>query len=483
MAFTAYIFQEDFDSLTTREFSHASQLQKGGSLFGLWTGDGNPVVRFAMSNSASEFDRNEMGRDLYDTFKICYIGEWRPVQAHVGNDFSEMISRGEINQRPDAPARFLVLNVSRAAIVPLLFDHQTPKGVGNLERLSGKNPFNKTGLFERLEPTRNYNPPRYPDQSAAARQPTWPQARQAPKRQEAITRQVHWYSGDEGNGKLKKVLEAFKEIALQGKVDMTRDTITQDISLSFTDDRRWRKWEVKFPATFPFGGAVLIESPGTPRCKEHRQGGSRLASTVVNKMVGIIKNRTTIDVSRTDIDPFPFESQFPKGRENFERHPGENLNKRDVFGPTQSKTNYNYPQRYSPQSGDEMHRHDQDSSQSVPQYQKAITTNTQWYSSDEGNTILQKGLEDFNKIARGGHVEMSRDSRNQDISMSFTDIYHQREWEVKFPSSFPFNGAVLIEKPGPRTSSPAEYKQGPSEKASTAVTKMIATIKSRNSLY
>ncbi|KAL9971588.1 hypothetical protein ACROYT_G017768 [Oculina patagonica] len=297
MVFTAYIFQEDFDRLTKRELSHASQSQKGGSLFGQWTSTGNPVVHFAMSFSASKFNRDQMGKDLYDAFKICYIGEWRPVHSHGGNDSHEMNARGNL-WGPGAPARFLVLDVSRASIVPFLFDRQTPKGTGNLERLPGENPFNK----------------------------------------------------------------------------------------------------------------------------------------------------------------------------------------RDVFRPSQSTVNYNNPQRYGQQSGAVVHRQVAGPSR-APQYQEAVTTKPQWYASDEGSKKLQKVHDDFKKIARGGHVEMSRDSRSQDISMSFTDIHNQREWEVKFPPSFPYGGAVLIEKPGPRTSSPAEYKQGPSEKASTAVTKMIATIKSRTALY
>ncbi len=294
MASAVYIFNDDYVRLTTQEFSHASHLQKGGSLFGQWTSTGNPVVHFAMPYSASEFDRNKMGRDLYDAFKICYIGEWRPVRS----DSREIISRREITKHEDAPARFLVLNVSKAAIVPFLFDHHTPKRIENLERLPGENPFNK----------------------------------------------------------------------------------------------------------------------------------------------------------------------------------------RDVFRPTQSTTNYNNPQRYGQQSGAVVHR--QAGPSQAPQYQEAITTKPQWYASDKGSEKLQKVLDDFKKIARWGHVEMSRDSRSQDISMSFTDIYHQREWEVKFPPSFPsVDGAVLIEKPGPRNSSLTEYRQGPSEKASTAVAKMVATIKSRTALY
>ena len=287
MAFTAYIFQEDFIRLTTREVIHTSQSQKGGSLFGQWTSTGNPVIHFAVSYSASDLDRHKMGKDLYDCFRICYIGEWRPVATRQVGD--EMKARWEL-RRADAPARFLVLDVSRADITPFLFESQVPKGKGTLEKLSGKNPFNKTGLFERQEPTRNYNPQRHTDQSAAAAQ-SWAPARPLPQvqPQEANTRSLQWYSSDEGNEKLKKVLENFREIALYGKVDMSRDTTSQDISLSFTDNRYRRMWEVKFPAMFPNIGALLIENPGMSTQRSQRQASSDKASKAVKNIISCIQ--------------------------------------------------------------------------------------------------------------------------------------------------------------------------------------------------
>ena len=284
---TAYIFEEDFSRLTTREVLHAyvGQQLKGGSLFGQWTSTGNPVVHFAMPFSATQSERDQMGYDLYDKFRICYIGEWRPLRAHGGNDCHEMTARG-------APTRFLVLDVSKEGIVPFLFDNQASKGKGYLERLPGKNPFNKNGLFERSVPEGNYNPQRYryPVQSAAAGQSGYPPARSAaPQPQEAVTNDVQWYSSDEGNEKLKKVLQDFTEIAFGGKVDMSRDTATQNISLSFTDSRCRKKWEVQFPAMFPTVGALLIENPGTPYKRPIRLAPNDKASKAVKNIISLIR--------------------------------------------------------------------------------------------------------------------------------------------------------------------------------------------------
>ena len=283
---TAYIFEEDFVRLTTQEFLHASRQQRGGSLFGQWTSTGNPVIHRAMFFSASQSERDKMGKDLYDMFRICHIGEWRPAPSHGGNDYHEMNARGDL-WRTGFPARFLVLDVSRGDIVPFLFEGQTPKGRGRLERLPGKNPFNQTELLERRpEPARN--PPRV--QPTYVGQSTWASAQPAASQtQEAVTSGVQWYSSDEGNEKLKKVHQEFKEIAFGGKVDMSRDTATQNISLSFTDSRCRKKWEVQFPARFPTVGALLIENPGTRFKREERQGTNDKASKAVKNIISRIR--------------------------------------------------------------------------------------------------------------------------------------------------------------------------------------------------
>ena len=109
-------------------------------------------------------------------------------------------------------------------------------------------------------------------------------APQAAQFQKAITTDTQWCSGDEGNKKLQSVLEGVKEIALGG-VDMSRDSRSQDISLSFVDRYRRTKWEIRFPAKFSVVGGLLIENPGTGQGKKQRRRSSEKANKAVKNMV------------------------------------------------------------------------------------------------------------------------------------------------------------------------------------------------------
>jgi len=291
MAFTAYIFQEDFDRLTTQELPHASRQQRGGSLFGQWTSTGNPVIHRALSFSHSQGDRDVVAKSLYEGFRVCPIGEWRPVQAQT-HGMQEREARERLIRGREPPTRFLVLDVSTTEIVPFLLNRQTAQHErGWLEKLPGKNPFNKRESFEEPVPRRDFDYPvvRYP-----AGQPNLPhQATRAAHFQEAITADVQWYSGERGNEKLQKVVEEVKEIAL-GNVDMSRDTKTQDITLSFRDKRREKQWEIRFPSRFPGVGALLIENPGTRQEKPQRQASSDKASKAVKNMISCIQKSSFI---------------------------------------------------------------------------------------------------------------------------------------------------------------------------------------------
>ena len=294
MAFTAYIFQEDYDRLKTRELLHAIQQQKGGSLFGQWTSTGNPVIHRALPFGRSQSERDVVARDLHEGFRVCHIGEWRPVDSSTpdtqAREARERLARGG----EPTLARFLVLDVSRTEIVPFLVNRQTGRHEnGNLEKLPGKNPFNKRESFEEPVPRRDYGYDNPVVRYYPAGQPNVPhQAPRAPQFQHAFTSGAQWYSGDEGNTKLQKVVANLQEIALGRDVAMSRDTATQDISLSFTDNRRRKKWEIKFPPDFPRVGALVIENPGARHQNSQRQGTSDKASKAVKNIISSIQNST-----------------------------------------------------------------------------------------------------------------------------------------------------------------------------------------------
>ena len=106
--------------------------------------------------------------------------------------------------------------------------------------------------------------------------------------QKAVTADTQWYSGDEGNKELQSLLEDLKYIAV-GNVNMSRDTKSQDISLSFVHKYRRTKWEIRFPAKFPVVGVPLLENPGTGQEKKQRRKSSEDASKAVKNMVSYIK--------------------------------------------------------------------------------------------------------------------------------------------------------------------------------------------------
>ena len=248
MAFTAGIFEEDYRRLT-REFSYS----EGGSLYGLWTTSGNPVVRVAFSYSLPK--QADVTRQLSLNFKLCHIGEWRPVRAGSCNVprenlLSKYVGRG-------SPERFLVLDVKGAQIYPFLYEKQYFKGQGNLERLQGENPFSHVLRNPHTQAALRHDPPSY-HQSAMAGQGQRNPGHAQSQSQEIEIKSNQWYSSDSGNENVQYVFQRIQEIAAYGtQVEMSRDTQTHDICMEFTDKLQ-NKWEVKFPHDFPFGGATLI---------------------------------------------------------------------------------------------------------------------------------------------------------------------------------------------------------------------------------
>lgn len=183
-----------------------------------------------------------------------------------------------------------------------------------------------------------------------------------------------------------------------------------------------------------------------------------------------------LDVSRTQIIPFLFERQVQKGKGTVEILPGKNpFNRRDVFQPPQPLQPRRIPPRYPDTVPPAAAEQPRSQTRSAPQVQEAAATKTgsQWYSGGEGKKKLMKILEDFKIIAKNGHVDLYRDTRSQDISMSFTTVHGC--WEVRFPTNFPFVGALLIQNPD-KPQYRKEIRQAPSDKTSKAAMDMISRI-------
>ena len=270
MAFYAYIFEEDHDKLR-RDAARGA----GGSLYGQWTSTGNPVVHVAISDSGPQ--REEMATLMCTSFMLCHIGEWRAAgdSRSRQNLLSKYKGSRQGRWRPGAPSRFLVLEVNRDGVTPFLFVDQVHQGQGKLEKLEGENPFNRRDVLTKLigshnQPTHQQSAAAYHQPEAAYHQPA--AAGQANARSvhtrsqsnEADTRSHQWYARDSGNEKVTYVFKELQKIARQQQVDMSRDTITHDMSMSFTDSRNFKKWVVKFPSDFPFEAASLLVESSSP---------------------------------------------------------------------------------------------------------------------------------------------------------------------------------------------------------------------------
>ena len=99
----------------------------------------------------------------------------------------------------------------------------------------------------------------------------------------------------------------------------------------------------------------------------------------------------------------------------------------------------------------------------------------QWYASDSGNSNFQFVFQEFQKVARSGQVEMSRDTQSHDLSMSFAVACSGNMWEVKFPANFPHEGALLIET-STSGSNQREHRQPNSDNLENAVERMTRLI-------
>ena len=90
---------------------------------------------------------------------------------------------------------------------------------------------------------------------------------------------AQWYSGDQGQASLRYVYEELGRIA-DDEVQMSRDTDTKDITLSF--NRHGQQWMIRFPSIFPRSKANLIFNG-----QVHAEAGGNTLETAVTA----IKNR------------------------------------------------------------------------------------------------------------------------------------------------------------------------------------------------
>ena len=160
-----------------------------------------------------------------------------------------------------------------------------------MELLEVENPFNRPDVDPQQSTGQHFHQSsHHRGQSTAAQGGDWSQFQPRPQLQPATTRNYQWYSGSMENGTFEKILNDFKRIAYQGKVEITRNTTTEDLSIAFKDKRHFKKWQVDFPYNFPHAGALLIEdSDSQSKCKKHPQVTNTDQIQAVRKMTNYVE--------------------------------------------------------------------------------------------------------------------------------------------------------------------------------------------------
>ena len=157
--FVMYVFKEDFNRITKWVLQYPN-LETGGSLFGLWTSGGNPVIHIVLG-PATGCTRTEtsfyqdveylsrVGSFLTSQYMLCHIGEWH---SHNCMSLSKP-SRGDVStivkNYPEGASGFLLMitNIvsNRDAPVkmsPYLFhEGRSSYRRGKLVFLDGDSPF------------------------------------------------------------------------------------------------------------------------------------------------------------------------------------------------------------------------------------------------------------------------------------------------------------------------------------------------------
>ena len=259
-SFTVYLFKTDADTLTANAKSGAS-----GSLFGLWTSTGNPVVRVIMGKEEAKTE----GKRLYEAYRLCNIGEWRTVDGNDRDGRSHIAQSVHCEkQRGQAAAgKILILDINNlTGITPYLYTLvfiQTATQrcelwdqVGVVELLDGENPFNR-GRRGHRNPSQISTivnpPPAYQPYTVVPRSHDAGRYAPSSQTQEVRISSQQWYSNEKD---LQVVVKELKRIAA-GELDISRDTIDHDLTVMFTDDCHGRLWTVKFPSGFPMDGAEV----------------------------------------------------------------------------------------------------------------------------------------------------------------------------------------------------------------------------------
>lgn len=314
-SFSMYMFEEDIELIRSWVLKYPDH-ETGGTLFGLWTNGRNPIVHitlgpgencrrtgFSFYQDLSYLER--VGNILTRDYMLCHIGEWHShhrlgLDRPSGGDVSTVV-----RNFPTGVCGFLLMIVNiisrtEVKLSPFMFTGSSAYCHGNVIPLSGKSPFRniphisgsiKQGEESRLARERmssandsrkeNITGKRRGKEQVVThhRRLTKPTHRLLPDRNtyrdvenydndvwhdtrnplavdvSKCTRTDQWYSRTRGQDLLKNIHEGLAGYPDTSAVEMSRETGTQNLCISFV--HHGRDWAFEFPSNFPVQSPVL----------------------------------------------------------------------------------------------------------------------------------------------------------------------------------------------------------------------------------
>jgi len=184
-----------------------------------------------------------------------------------------------------------------------------------------------------------------------------------------------------------------------------------------------------------------------------------------------------VDNIRRDVTPFLLVEQSPTVEGRVEELKGENpFNRQDVLKQAiadhQQRTSAERHHvtagavdvRAQPSSGEWQNWQ----RPSAPRGHVAQTFEHQWYATQEGQDKLRRVLLRMREVAQHDKVDMASDTETHQMSMSFTDKFLRKQWEVKFKASFPTGGVAVTNKSQSRTTQAYQYRTSNSSYGNSA---------------
>ena len=286
---------------------------------------------------------------------------------------------------------------------------------------------------------------------------------------------VHWYVGEQGELDLKHVFNELSQVA-DSDVNMSRNTVTQDVSMSFT--YHGQEWKVTFPFNFPRSEATL-RSDG----EERRKIGGDTVESAVRGMISLLVSSMNRPLPRGQGQPahkagdqwysgvqgeadlkFVFDELTRIADEevkmtrktdtqditlSFERQGKAWKVKFPAEFPRSKARLLKEREEYGKIGGDNMNiavdaiirrilsAKDPAADMFAKSPQNAAI---QWYAGDEGEAALKYVYNELKKIA-DGEMKMRRNIDSQDVKLI---LYNQEQkWQVTFPPNFPRSHATL----------------------------------------